>query len=150
MDKYEAFDYSETCSEIVKETRDVELAPGLNTAFDCLVESVQIFQDNIVEIVLQFRLQTYPDTLTDKYTFYTEQVHVIKDTYGAFYVTPWNDDTIELFTHIYIDGHKKFVEQFKLKLGAAANDIYKNEPVSYNGHIKKIASQLLMQYTQKL
>jgi hypothetical protein len=147
--KYEELDYSDNCSEIIKETRDVQLAPGLNTIFDCLIESIQLFQDNIVELVLQFKLQSYPDQLIDKYTFYSQQIHVIKDTYGAFYLSPWDDNTIEVFTHIYIEGQKKFVDQFKTKLGEAANDFYKNEPVFYNENIRKIASQLLLLYAQK-
>ena len=107
MEKHEGLDYSDTCSEIIKESKDVQLAPGLNTSFDCLIESIQLYQDNIVELLLQFRLQSYPGQLPDKYTFYSKQSHVIKDTYGAFYLDPWNDETIELFTHIYIEGHKK-------------------------------------------
>ena len=150
MEKHEGLDYSDTCSEIIKESKDVQLAPGLNTSFDCLIESIQLYQDNIVELLLQFRLQSYPGQLPDKYTFYSKQSHVIKDTYGAFYLDPWNDETIELFTHIYIEGHKKFVEQFKMKLRETENDFYKNEAIFYNENVRSVASQILLMYSQKL
>jgi hypothetical protein len=146
--KYEELEYSHDCSEIIKGTRDVQLAPDVNTIFDCSIETIQLYQDNIVEILLRFRLQSYPELLLDKYTFLSQQRYVIKDTYGAFYINPWDNTTVELFAHIYVDGQKKFVNEFKSKLVEMSNDFYKNEPIVYNENTKRVASQILQFYAQ--
>ncbi|MEO8759930.1 MAG: hypothetical protein ABI388_02615, partial [Bacteroidia bacterium] len=104
MEKYEELEFDDTYSELIKGTRDAQLAADLNTVFDCAIESIQLYQDNVVELLLRFKLQSYPEQLADKYTFHAEQRFVIKDNYGAFYANPFNDDTVELFAHLYIMG----------------------------------------------
>jgi hypothetical protein len=149
MEKYEELEFDDSYSELIKGTKDTQLAPGVNTVFDCAIETIQLYQDNVVELLLRFRLQAYPGQLPDKYTFHAEQRFVIKDTYGAFYANPFNDDMVELFAHLYIAGLEKFVNQFKLKLSEAGTNFYKNEPIVYDEHTKGIALKLLQFYYLK-
>ncbi len=150
MGKFEELKYSDNCSEIVKEVRDRQLAAGINTIFACAIESIQLYQDNIVELILQFRLQSYPDQLIDKYTFYSQQRHLIKDIEGAIFADPWDDNTVDLFADIYSFGHKKFVDSFRNQLGELANDFNKNETVVNDENTRRIASEILQFYANKL
>ena len=149
MKKHEELEFDDTYSDLIKGTKVTQLAADLNTIFDCAIESIQLYQDNIVELLLRFRLQSYPQQLPDKYTFHAEQRFVIKDNYGAFYANPFNDSTIELFAHLYIKGLDKFVTQFKLKLSQAGTDFYKNQAVVYDEHTQGVAFKLLQFYYLK-
>lgn len=150
MPNFEILEYSDNYSEIVKDIRDTQFTDGVNTVFDCSIETMQLYQDNIVELVLRYRLQSYPDQLIDKYTFYSQQRYVLKDINGAFFADPWNGNTIDLFANIYVDGHKQFTNEFKNKLVDSAIDFNKNEPIVDDENIKRIASEILQFYVHKM
>lgn len=146
MADYEKIEYEDNCSDITTSIRDTQFAEGVNTIFDCRIQTLNLYQDNVAELVLQFRLQSCPDQLVDKYTFHSQQIHVIKDTKGVLFLDPWNDATVDLFADIYVDGHKKFTDNFKNKLGDLADDFDKNKPVVNDDNIKRIAWEVLQIY----
>lgn len=146
MANYEKQEYDDDTSNIETGVRDVQLPDGINTIYDCRIQTLNLYADNIVELILQFRLQSYPDQLVDKYTFYSKQRHVIKDIDGAFFADPWNNNTIDLFADIYVDGHGKFTEQFKNKLGDLADNFGDNAPVVNDANIRRVASEILQIY----
>lgn len=150
MKLYNELEYSESCSEVKKEIKDSQLAPGLNTIFNCSIQSLRIFQEKKVEIVLQFRLQAYPDQLIEKFTFHSQQILLIEDIGGAFYDDEWHDGTIELIATVYVVGLKKFIENFKTKIGQLGKNFHKNIPIIIDQNTRRIAKEILLNYNHRL
>jgi hypothetical protein len=131
-------------SPIDRKVRDAELAPGVNTRAECLLENLDYYEQNHLEFKLRVKIVAYPEHVVDLLTLYSPHRLVVIENARYFFN---NDERLyETFANIYLAVINRSNELFAEYLG---DPKVKPEKILLNNQVRASAAKILDFYASK-